>query len=201
MVRTEWETPRMICQAETDRKKKSAGFTLIETMVVILLLGAFFSVAMPKLLGTGDANLRRASRGVITAARYLHSRAAFEKQVHRLSFDLQTGQYWAEVLENGEYVHDADFSGARRKLPPGISFLDIQTERTQGKVKPGRDAFIFFMPNGTVDSAVIHLRADGGASFTLSTNPYTGAMKVFDSYIEFEDRFDNIEDNFHEGPR
>ena len=191
----------MICQVETDKKKRSAGFTLIETMVVVLLLGTFFSMAMPRLLGTGDANLRRASRGVITTIRYLHSRAAFEKRLYRLSFDLKAGQYWAEVLEGSEYRHDTNFSSARRELPSGISFLDIQTERTQGKVMPGRDAFIFFMPNGTVDSAVIHLKADRGAFFTLSTNPYTGATKVFDDYIEFEDRFNNIEENFQEGPR
>ncbi len=173
-------------------RSKSAGFTLIELIVVVFLLGAFFSVAMPRVLKTSDMNLRSASRGLVTTMRHLYSKAIFEKRIYKLSFDIDTGEYWTEFLEGNEFRSDKDSPSGSRTLPDGVFFNDIQTERTQGKVASGRDAFILFLPTGIVDSAVIHLRTDKDNFFTLSTNPYTGATKVFDEYVEFGSRLQNL---------
>ncbi len=171
-------------------KRKSAGFTLIELLVVIFLLGAFLSVAMPRVLKTSDMNLRSASRGLVTTIRHIYSKAVFEKRIYKLSFNIDTGEYWAEFLEGNQFRLEED--SVSRKLPSGVFFSDIQTERTQGKIASGRDGFILFLPTGIVDSAVIHLRTGRDNFFTLSTNPYTGATKVFDEYVEFNSRFQNL---------
>jgi len=173
-------------------RKKSAGFTLVELIVVVFLLGAFFSVAMPRVLKTGDMSLRSASRGIVTTIRHIYSKAIFEKRVYKLSFDIDTGEYWAEFLEENQFRLEEDSASGFRKLPSGVFFSDIQTERTQGKIGSGRDAFILFLPTGIVDSAVIHLRTGEDNFFTLSTNPYTGATKIFDEYVEFNSRFQNL---------
>ncbi len=173
-------------------RRESAGFTLIELMVVVFLLGAFFSVAMPRVFKTDDMSLRSASRGLVTTIRYLYSKSIFEKRIYKLSFDIDAGEYWAEALEGNQFRSEEGPGYGRRKLPNGVFFSDIQTERTQGKVGSGRDAFILFLPTGIVDSAVIHLRTDKDNFFTLSTNPYTGATKVYDEYVEFNDRLQNL---------
>ena len=173
-------------------RRKSAGFTLIEIMVVVFLLGAFFSVAMPRVFKTGDMSLRSASRGLVTTIRYLYSKSVFEKRIYKLSFDIDAGEYWVEVLQGNQFASEEGSGHGRKKLPSGVSFSDIQTERTQGKVGSGRDAFILFLPTGIVDSAVIHLRTGKDNFFTLSTNPYTGATKVFDKYVEFNNRLQSI---------
>ena len=173
-------------------RRKSAGFTLIELMVVVFLLGAFFSVAMPRVFKTGDMSLRSASRGLVTTIRYLYSKSVFEKRIYKLSFDIDAGEYWVEVLQGNQFTSEEGSGHERKKLPSEVSFNDIQTERTQGKVGSGRDAFILFLPTGIVDSAVIHLRTGKDNFFTLSTNPYTGATKVFDKYVEFNNRLQSI---------
>ncbi len=173
-------------------RRKSAGFTLIEIMVVVFLLGAFFSVAMPRVFKTGDMSLRSASRGLVTTIRYLYSKSVFEKRIYKLSFDIDAGEYWVEVLQGNQFTSGEGSGHGRKKLPSEVSFNDIQTERTQGKVGSGRDAFILFLPTGIVDSAVIHLRTGKDNFFTLSTNPYTGATKVFDKYVEFNNRLQSI---------
>lgn len=173
-------------------RRESSGFTLIELMVVVFLLGAFFSVAMPRVFKTDDMSLRSASRGLVTTIRYLYSKSIFEKRIYKLSFDIDAGEYWAEALEGNQFRSEEGPGYGRRKLPNGVFFSDIQTERTQGKVGSGRDAFILFLPTGIVDSAVIHLRTGKDNFFTLSTNPYTGATKVYDEYVEFNDRLQNL---------
>ena len=173
-------------------RRTSAGFTLIELMVVVFLLGAFFSVAMPRVFKTDDMSLRSASRGLVTTIRYLYSKSIFEKRIYKLSFDIDAGEYWAGALEGNQFRSEEGSGYGRRKLPNGVFFSDIQTERTQGKVGSGRDAFILFLPTGIVDSAVIHLRTGKDNFFTLSTNPYTGATKVYDEYVEFNDRLQNL---------
>lgn len=173
-------------------RRKSAGFTLIELVVVVFLIGAFFAVAMPRVLRTDDMNLRSASRGLVTTIRYVYSKAVFEKRIYKLSFDMDTGEYWTEFIEGNQFRSAEDSASGVRKLPGGVFFNDIQTERTQGKIASGRDAFILFLPTGIVDSSVIHLRAGKDNFFTLSTNPYTGATKVFDEYVEFNSRFQNL---------
>ena len=167
-------------------RRNSPGFTLMEILLVVFLLGAFLSVAAPGMFGTGDMSLRRASRGLVSTIRHLYSRAVFEKRVYRLSFDIDSGEYAAQVLDGDGFRAEGDSLYRPRKLPAGVSFADVQTERTRGKVSSGREAFIVFLPTGFVDPAVIHLAARG-ASYTLSTNPYTGVTRVFDEYVEFSD--------------
>ena len=168
-------------------RKNSAGFTLIEILLVVFLLGAFLSVAAPGLFGTDDMSLRRASRGLVTTIRHLYARAAFEKRVYRLSFDVDSGEYWTEVLVGNRFAAEGDSVPGKRKLPAGVSFADVQTERTRGKVTSGREAFILFLPTGFVDPAVVHLAAGRDGFYTLSTSPHTGVARVFDEYVEFSD--------------
>lgn len=170
-------------------KGKSPGFSLIELMVVVVVLAAFLAVAAPGTFVTGDMSLRSASRGLVSTVRHLYSRAVFEKRVYKLSFDLDSGEYWAEVLSGSAFTAGDDPIHERRKLPSGVSFSDIRTERTLGKVSSGRGAFIVFLPTGFVDPAVIHLVEGEDNFYTLLTNPYTGATEVFDEYMEFEDGF------------
>ena len=168
-------------------RKNSAGFTLIEILLVVFLLGAFLSVAAPGLFATDYMSLRRASRGLVTTIRHLYARAAFEKRVYRLSFDVDSGEYWTEVLAENRFLTEGDSVLGKRKLPAGVSFADVQTDRTRGKVTSGREAFILFLPTGFVDPAVVHLAAGGDGFYTLSTNPHTGVARVFDEYVEFSD--------------
>lgn len=168
-------------------KGKSPGFSLIELMVVVIVLAAFLSISAPGMFATGDMSLRSASRGLVTTMKHLYSRAVFEKRVYRLLFDIDSGEYWAEVLSGNVFKEENDPIHEHRRLPSGVSFSDIRTERTLGKAVSGRDTFIVFLPTGFVDPAVIHL-VEGEDNFhTLLTNPYTGATKVFDEYVEFED--------------
>lgn len=164
--------------------RNQEGFTLIELVVVISLLGIFFLVATPKFKDITEVNIKSASRRLTGTIRYLYSEAVFKKKIYKLVFDIDTSEYWVEVVEGNEFVAPSDSFVQREKLPTGVSFKDITTERSLGKTEKGRDEFILFMPTGFVEPAVIHLVTEDGLAYTLATKPYTGGTIVFDEYID-----------------
>jgi prepilin-type N-terminal cleavage/methylation domain-containing protein len=165
--------------------KKKDGFTLLEILVVILIIGAFFFVAVPKLQDLTEVNLKSASRNLSATIKYLYNEAAFKKNIYRLAFDVENGEYWIETFQENEYVVSEEPSHKRRQLPTGVYFKDVITERSQNKNPLDEEReFILFLPTGFVEPAVIHLYTDSERYYTLATKPYTGGTKVYNEYIE-----------------
>jgi prepilin-type N-terminal cleavage/methylation domain-containing protein len=160
------------------------GFTLIEVVVVLFIIGIFFLVAIPKFKDITEVNIKSASRRLSGTIRYLYSEAVFKKKVYKLVFDIDRGEYWVEVIEGNQFVVPSDPFLKREKLPSGVYFRDITTERSLGKSGKGRGEFILFMPTGFVEPAVIHLETENGVAFTLATKPYTGGTIVYDEYLD-----------------
>lgn len=158
------------------------GFTFVEIIIVVFILGSFLLIALPRLDNFTHGNLKSGSRNLSTTIRYLYSEAAFKKKIHKLAFDIDEGEYWVEVLEEDEYIVSPDPFLKKRKLPNNVFFKDIITQRSLGISTEGKDDFILFLPSGFVEPVVIHLESNNGDVYTLATKPYTGATSVFDEY-------------------
>jgi len=166
--------------------KRNDGFTLLEVLVVILIIGAFFFVAVPKFQDLTQVNLKSASRNLTATIKYLYNEAAFKKTIHRLTFDIEAGEYWVETLNGNEFGLSEDSANQKRhKLPDGIYFKDVITERTlERNPLDDENEYILFLPTGFVEPAVIHIFTDDERYYTLATKPYTGGTKVYDEYVE-----------------
>lgn len=164
------------------RDKK--GFTLIELAAVMILLGFFLIVAIPKFRDLNDVNIKSTSRRMAGIIKYLYNEAVFKKKVYKLSFDLDNEEYWVEVQEGNQFEISNDPILKKRKLPEGLSFKDVQTDRTRVNSLGDNEQFILFLPTGFVEPAVIHLESDEGKYYTLATKPYTGGTAVFDEYVD-----------------
>lgn len=173
------------------------GFTLIELAVVISLIAAFFLVALPTFKDITQVNIKSASRRLTGNIKYLYNEAAFKKRIFRLVFDGESGEYWAEVLASNEgenefvALDDSDPLLRRGKLPDGVYFRDVVTERSFQEIRGRREensdeAFILFYSNGVVEPAVIYLETENGAVYTIATKPYTGGTIVLDEYVDPE---------------
>lgn len=165
--------------------KRQAGFTLLELLVVILIIGAFFFVAVPKFQDMTQTNLKSASRNLTATIKFLYNEAAFKKNIQRLNFDIENGEYWVETLQDNEFSLSDDSSQKRHRLPNGVYFKDVITERSLDR-NPLEDEkeYILFLPTGFVEPAVIHIYTDDERYYTLATKPYTGGTKVYDEYVE-----------------
>ncbi len=72
------------------------------------------------------------------------------------------------------------------KLPNNVFFKDVMTEHHPAPIE-GKEASIYFFPNGYVEHAIINLRDENDEVFySLETNPITGAVKIENEYRMLE---------------
>lgn len=168
--------------------KGKSGFTLIELAVALFLLAAFFLIAIPKFNDITEVNLKSSSRMLIARFRHLYNEAIFKNRVYRLSFDIERGEYWVDYLEGSQFVPSTNPSLDRQRLPSGVHFRDVITQRTHGRALGMREEFVLFFPTGFVEPAIMYLESENGSIYTLETIPYTGRLRVYDEYVDLVKR-------------
>ena len=77
------------------------GYTLIELMVVIAVVGLIAAAAVPALRGITGANARQAAGELSGSLRYLFDTAALRHQTCRMVLDMDHQEWWAECTEAG----------------------------------------------------------------------------------------------------
>ncbi len=169
---------------------KNAGFTLIELLLVMFILGSLLLIALPRFNSVTDTSIKSASRNLSGIIKYLYNDSIFKKNIYRLRLDIDNDQYWVEHIEGKEFTVSTDPNLKKRKLPDGIFFEDVFTQRSQKKIKKGDEVFILFLPSGFVDYAVIHLGSVDNKSYTIETKPYTGGTKIYDQYYDLREKSD-----------
>ncbi len=159
------------------------GFTLIEMMVVLAVLGVMLTLIIPRLADLGEANLKRSARHLTGMIRFLRDEAQAKKNTYRLRFDVQAGHYWAEVMTQTaeqavEFRRWESEMGTVADLSGSTAFRDVKVSSHPD------DPYIEFYPNGWVESAFIHLRDGSDKDFTLHVKPLTGDTELLDGYVE-----------------
>ena len=165
------------------RMRFSNGFTLVELVIVLVILGAIIAFVAPKLGEIGDANLKRSARHLTGMIRFLRDDAQAKKNVYRLRFDIQGGHYWPEVLTPVsdtvvEFKRFHSVMATEGSLWGQTTFKDIRVPSHPD------DPYIQFTPDGWVESSFIHLKSGGEHDFTLIVHPLTGNTELVEGYVE-----------------
>jgi prepilin-type N-terminal cleavage/methylation domain-containing protein len=174
------------------------GFTLLELLVVILIIGmfaAFAAVRMDAVVSGGD--LRLASRLIIAEIKALRGKAAHTHQAQQLAFNLEKHLFYPVLASReeteialGEIEKGIKTVHRMKKLPEGVFFEDVAI-LSKGKIQEGEARLLFF-PDGSIERSLIHLRNEKNDVYTLEINPLTGAVKIYDRYIEQKSEDDRV---------
>jgi general secretion pathway protein H len=175
---------RIINPQSAIRNPQSKGFTLIELVVVIVVLGIMVTLVIPSIGEITGANLRKSARHLTSMTRFLRDEAEATKKFYRLRFDVSGGHYWAEVRVDDMLTKTAEF----KHLSSAISAEGSLSGNTMFKdVKAGShpdDPYIEFSPDGWVEKTFIHLRDGDGKDFTLIVRPLTGDTELREGTVE-----------------
>lgn len=179
--------------------KRFVGFSLIELMVVVALIGIMTALIVPEMRGTyEDALLRSTSRELVGVCSLASSRAVSLNQLLRVRLDKRTGHYAIEQkvrdrkggsafipvrdVPFGEGQLDTRIAIEIRK--PGEGESRAESDRAVGVNRPeelrnaDREEAIAFYPDGTADPGEILLQDRGGFRLVLRVNPVTARIRV-----------------------
>jgi len=196
-----------------ERGFSEAGFTLIELGLVLLILGAMLTIAIPRLGDRSYKHLESQARKLAVTIRYMRHAAILNGRTYRLVIDLDNAEYVAAVGERDGVPKDSqsaesagddsgdplggiadrseeefltDWNGPIQRVHLGedLAFSDANLPLTTGKQFEGT-TWVQFYPDGYVDVCVIHID-NGQDVFTVYVdNPIMGRVNVTPGYLEW----------------
>lgn len=183
---------------ESRSRTRTAGFSLIELLVVLVLIAIMTAVIIPEMKGTYEnALLRSTGRDLATAFGTAYSRAVTLNQLHRVRFDRTENRFFVESMvrgnrQPGSESQEQDFPGAKGVLDSRIliEVRDPQQDTANESPTEEKTGFenespaeagiemIRFFPDGTADGKEVVLEDRDGFRLALRINPITARVRV-----------------------
>jgi prepilin-type N-terminal cleavage/methylation domain-containing protein len=180
---------------------KSAGFTLLEVMLVIALLGLIVSSAAPSIGRLFRVSVKSSVRRFGALVRFAYDQSILTGRIHRIVLDMDKQIWDIEAAEPGMLPLDKERTplypdavsqepafkragkGVVGSLPAGVEILEVDSWRRTDQEGPAKKGVvsIYAYPSGFVDEASITLSEQGKGQiqrFKISIQSLTGRVKV-----------------------
>jgi prepilin-type N-terminal cleavage/methylation domain-containing protein len=171
----------------TDRRK---GFTLIEIILVLVLIGILFGVVVPKVENlTPKYALRAAARSIGSQLEYVRSNCILRRQTFGISYDFELNRYRV-IMPPPEGDPDLPLEEWPRteptKLPSLVRFHGVVlADNSVYLAEDEREVTVLLDPLGTTGSHVAILEDDVGHILSVKFNALTGTVDFYEEAVGF----------------
>ena len=157
----------------SDIKRTANGFTLLELVLVLLLMGLIAGLTLPFVVSTLDRiKLQSEVRQIASAIQFTRSEAISRKTLFIFNVDIDKSQYWLAIPKQEEVTQS-------KPIDETVQIMDYQ--RADETLTEGIFMILFY-PRGNSSGGTIRFKSiddkDEENIYAVTIDPITGKPKI-----------------------